>query len=335
YDQFGEKIQTSSEPTFTNESQIEITRLDTLVAQSLKIPLNYLEEFADSLYHIYDKYYTNYKRNKVIYDQFYQNNNVQGKNEPMGTPLEELVKSKLSLAEIYLFEFNQPDSALKEYVDILEIDTSRKVIPKTLFSIAYICETIKKDTLLADSVYHRLIMKYPDDPLAQQARKKIRTIEVIDPEATIAKKFLLAEKAYIDDHRYEDAITTFESIYKESPTSEFAPKALLAMGWLYENTIGEYDKAFEIYQNLVNDYPSSIYAKKVKPKVDEVIKTRSTKETETGEQKESQLPIDSRKTTVDTTQVADFSTMDREQYRRFLRQEMEKNDPRRKTPRRW
>jgi len=336
YDQFGEKIQTINEPTFTNKPQVELTLLDTLVAKSLQIPLNYMEDFADSLYHIYDKYYANYNRNKLIYDQFYQRKNVPGKTAQIGTPLEELVKSKLSLAEIYLFEFNLPDSALKEYIDILEIDTSRKVIPKTLFSIGYICETIKKDTPLADSVYHRLIMRYPDDPLAQQARKKIRSIEIIDPDASLAKRFQLAEKAYIQEHKYEDAITTLESIYRESPTSEFAPKALLAMGWIYENNIHEYDKAFEIYQNLVNDYPSSIYAKKIKSKVDEVIKARNSsgKETDTSE-RDSQLDTERKKSITDTTQVTDFSTMEREQYQRFLRQEMEKNDPRRKTPRRW
>ena len=335
YDQFGEKIQTYNETEFTNKPPIEFTLLDTLITQSLHIPLNYMEDFADSLYHIYDKYYGKYKRNRLIYDQFYQHKNVSGKTEQLGTPLEELVKSKLSLAEIYLFEFNQPDSALKEYIDILEIDTSRKVIPKTLFSIGYICETIKKDTSLADSVYHRLIMRYPDDPLAQQARKKIRTIEIIDPEAGIAKKFKLAEKAYLEEHQYRDAITTFESIYKESPNSDYAPKALLTMGWIYENSIHQYDKAFEIYQNLVNDYPASEYAKKVKSKVDEVIKARSdSKKSETGE-KESELEAKRKKTIADTTQTDALTTMDREQYRRFLRQEMEKNDPRRKTPKRW
>lgn len=335
YDRFGEKIQVINAPTFTDKPQLELTLLDSIVAQSLKIPLNYLEDYADSLYHIYDRYYANFQKNKLIYEQFYQKKDVLGKTDQMGTPLEELVKSKLLLAEIYLFEFNQPDSALKEFIDILEMDTTRKAIPKALFTIGYICESFKRDTLLADSVYHRLVTDYPDDPFAQQARTKIRTIKVIDPEAVIAKKFNLAEKAYIDDRKYEYAITTFETIYKESPTSEYAPKALLATGWIYEKNIREFDKAFEIYQNLVNDYPSSIYAKQVKQKVDAVIKARSgSKESDTGET-ESKLEVAGRKTTADTTQATDLGTMDREQYRRYLRQEMEKNDPRRKTPRRW
>jgi len=339
YDRFGEKKQTFQEPMYrtysTKKPTVELTLLDSLVAQSLKIPLTYMEDYVDSLYHIYDRYYNNYKKNKLIYEQFYQPKNSTGKGEQLGTPLEELVKSKLALAEIYLFEFNQPDSALKEYIDILEMDTSRKVIPKTLFSIGYICETIKKDTLLADSVYQRLILKYPEHPLAKQARKKIRTIQVIDPEAAIATKFQQAEKAYIEEHKYQDALARFESIYKEAPGSDYAPKALLAMGWIYENSIHQYDKAFEIYQNLVNDYPGSEYAKRVKPKVDEVLKARSGTD-QTGAAKDTaELDASRASTESDSTQTDELSSMDRETYRRYLRQEMEKNDPRRKTPRRW
>jgi len=336
YDRFGEKIQKIETTTFATKPEVDLTRLDTLVATELEIPLNYLEDNVDSLYHVYDRYYAKYKKNKLIYEQFYQIENTPGKTDQLGTPLEELVKSKLSLAEIYLFEFNQPDSALKEYIDILEVDTSRNVIPKTLFTIAYICETFKKDTLLADSVYQRLIAKYPEDPLARQARKKIRSVEVIDPETAIAKKFQSAEKAYIDNKKYDDAIKTFESIYQQAPSSEYAPKALLAMGWIYEQGIQQYDKAFDIYQNLINDYPTSVYAKKIKPKVDEVIKARSSKEEEKdAADKESQVDLERSKTGTDTTQVADLSAMDKDEYRRFLRLEMEKSDPRRKTPARW
>jgi len=336
YDRFGVKIEKVETAAFAAKPEVDLTRLDTLVATALQIPLNYLKDNIDSLYHVYDRYYTNYKKNKLIYEQFYQSKNLPGKADQLGTPLEELVKSKLSLAEIYLFEFNQPDSALKEYIDVLEIDTSRKVIPKTLFTIAYICETFKKDTLLADSVYQRLIAKYPDDPLARQARKKIKSVEVIDPETAIAKKFQSAEKAYLENKKYDDAIKTFESIYQDAPASEYAPKALLAMGWIYEKDIQQYDKAFDIYQNLVDDYPTSVYAKKIKPKVEEVIKARSSKEKEEETaDKESQEDLARSKTGVDSMQVADLSAMDKQDYRRFLRLEMEKNDPRRKTPSRW
>ncbi|MDZ7377451.1 MAG: hypothetical protein ONB13_12630, partial [candidate division KSB1 bacterium] len=88
-------------------------------------------------------------------------------------------------------------------------------------------------------------------------------------------------------------------------------------------------------QHLVSDYPTSPYAKRVKPKVDEVIKSR----TSSSQIKKDESVVDAsalaKKATSDSTQLADSALSDREQYRRLLRQEMEKNDPRRKSPRRW
>ncbi|MDZ7335572.1 MAG: tetratricopeptide repeat protein [candidate division KSB1 bacterium] len=336
YDRFGEKIFTTDPLNPKRKPVVEPTLLDSLVAQSLRIPLNYLQSYvADSLYPMYDRYYAQYTKNKLLYEQFYQSKGATGKTEQQGTAFQELVKAKLALAELYLFEFSQPDSALKEYIDILEMDTSRQVIPRTLFSIGYICEKFKQDTLLADSVYQRLIAQYPDDPLAQKARKKIKTISIVDPNAALATKYALAEQAYLDRRQYQEALDTFQSIYEQAPGSEYAPKALMAMGYIYEHDIQHFDKAFEIYQHLVSDYPTSPYAKRVKPKVDEVIKSR----TSSSQIKKDESVVDAsalaKKATSDSTQLADSALSDREQYRRLLRQEMEKNDPRRKSPRRW
>ncbi len=336
YDRFGEKIVDAAPLNQNRKRIVELTLLDSLVAQSLKIPLNYLESYVpDSLYRMYDRYYPQYTKNKLLYEQFYQPKGSTPKNEGQGTAFQELIKAKLSLAELYLFEFSQPDSALKEYVDILEMDTSSQVIPRTLFSIGYICEKFKQDTLLADSVYQRLITQFPDDPLAQKARKKIKTIAVVDPNAALAAKYALAEQAYLDRRQYQEALEAFQSIYNQAPGSEYAPKALMAMGYIYEHDIQHFDKAFEIYQHLVTNYPTSAYAKRVKSKVDEVIKARSASSRPKEDQSNVDVSALTKKAVSDTTRLADSGLTDREQYRRLLRQEMEKNDPRRKTPRRW
>lgn len=342
----GDSIAASMDSLDVNTSAIsslEEPDLDSLHADPDRVFPDTLDTPDDSLYQTQKEDESGDPRRKGLEDL--QNKNNQKKPEKLalktgelGTPHEELIKDKLLLAEIYLFEFNQPDSALKEYIDILEIDTSGKVIPKALFSIGYICETFKQDTLLADTVYQRLITDYPENPFAKEARQKIRTIKITNPDAALAQKFRTAEIAYLDKHQYNDALATFDSIYQSSPSSEYAPKALMAMGWIYENNFQQSQKAFEIYQSLVDNYPATVYAQKIKPKVDAVIKARSSSEAEkeilSGEH-ESLLNQELNRTSADTTQMADISGSDREQYRRMLRQEMQKNDPRRKTPRRW
>lgn len=267
-----------------------------------------------------------------------QNQKMALKTGELGTPQQELLKDKILLGEIYLFEFNQPDSALKEYVDVLEMDTSRAIIPKTLFTIGYICEVIKKDTSLADSVYQRLVNSYPDHPLAQQAKKKIRSISVPDMEALIAEKFRKAEHAYLVDRNFKSAISSFETIYQNYPNSDFAPKSLLAMGWIYETSVTEPEKALAVYQSLLNSYPNSAYARSIKRKVEEAKKVRSQPEAKSNDllaENTGASIQDLKDAARDSTAASNGGMMDKEGYRRFLRLEMDKNDPRRKTPKRW
>ena len=338
----GDSIAAVMDSVDTRGSQISMLQqsdFDSLAADSSRFT-------SDSLATPFDTFYDKDQnpddpRNADLRDRN-QNIPVQSekialKTGELGTPREELIKDKLLLGEIYLFEFNQPDSALKEYVDILEMDTSRAIIPKTLFTIGYICETIKKDTSLADSVYQRLINFYPDHPLAQHAKKKIRSIKVPDLDAPIAEKFRKAELAYLKDQNYSNAISTFETIYQNYPHSDFAPKSLLAIGWIYENNIAEAEKALTIYQNLMDSYPNSAYAKSVKRKVEEVIKARTEPDiTSDGILADKAASAEETKIAEsDSPDLENNGMMDRESYHRFLRLEMQKNDPRRKTPRRW
>ncbi|OQX84756.1 hypothetical protein B6D60_08775, partial [candidate division KSB1 bacterium 4484_87] len=262
------------------------------------------------------------------------------KTGELGTPHEELIKDKLLLAEIYLFEFNQPDSALKEYLDILQIDTSKTVIPKVLYSIGYIAENFKQDTVLADSMFKRLIDEFPDDEFAQAARKQAKTISFPDPELQIKQKYLSAEKAYVDDRKIDVALNTFSTIQEEYPTSEFAPKSLFAMGWIYENDLKNPDKAFEAYQALLEKYPHSVYAKQVQKKVAAVKKAnKSGKENTAVEKVAVEQPVKKTETAAKASEnwgdETDIASMTKEEYRRYLLLEMQKNDPRRKTPKRW
>lgn len=261
------------------------------------------------------------------------------KTGTLGTPEEELIKDKLLLAEIYLFEFNQPDSALSEYLDILEIDTSRKAIPKALYSIGFIAENFKKDTVLADSMFQRLVEEFPDDLFSQHARKQIKKIDVPDPEIEIANKFKDAEKAYIDEQNYKYAMDAFNLIQEEYPSSDFASKSLMAMGWIYENDLGNLDDAYNTYQLLIERYPNSNHAKKVEKKIKEVKKAKSSSDTKEQKTKtferERDLADTSQQADQDESEEINISTMDKVQYRRYLLTEMKKNDPRRTTSKRW
>jgi TolA-binding protein len=315
--------------------------LDSLIAFSLKLPFAYLSDYRDSLKNVYDRYYPTFKNNKMMYEMYIKKSKGEesATNKKAETPLQALIKAKLSLAEIYLFDFIQPDSAMAEYLDVLVIDTSGTAIPKTLYSLGYIAETFQQDTLYADSMFQRLISDFPDDPLAQHAKDQIKSIEIHDPELEIAEKYQTAEIAYIDLQNFDEALNIFSSITEEYPTSDFAPRSLLASGWIYENELDSLDKAYSAYNALLEKYPDSPYTVQVKKKVDEVNKSKSvTKDTTSVRQEQTQEIQLAEADTLSQTQTTlelDIASMDKEQFRSYLKTEMEKNDPRRTTPRRW
>ncbi|MBN1154556.1 tetratricopeptide repeat protein [candidate division KSB1 bacterium] len=198
------------------------------------------------------------------------------KSGKLGTPQEELIKDKLMLAEIYVFDFEQPDSALVEYRDIIEKDTTVENITKAAFSIGYIFEKFKADTVTADSIYRDLIQKYPKSTYADQARLRLNIPTISDQATNVVKdKFEKAERYYLTYNNYDEAIKQFAQIVTDYPLSEYAAKSLYSIGWIYSNELNENDKAIEVYGQLAKEYQESDYAKQVKPKLDIVEKFKS------------------------------------------------------------
>jgi len=61
------------------------------------------------------------------------------------------------------------------------------------------------------------------------------------------------------------------------PKSSFAPKALYASGWIYENNLDMPDSAAAIYDSVVTKFPATAYANAIKAKL-QVYKDEKKKE---------------------------------------------------------
>lgn len=67
-----------------------------------------------------------------------------------------------------------------------------------------------------------------------------------------------AEMLLADDN-YEEAITLFEDIAGEGEKNIYADKALYLLGKTYQLGVGEKEKALEVYEKLLLDFPNSLY----------------------------------------------------------------------------
>ena len=52
-------------------------------------------------------------------------------------------------------------------------------------------------------------------------------------------------------------------VYNNYPKSEYAPKSLYTLGWMFEKNLFQYDSAYFYYDILLGKYPNSEYAKDI------------------------------------------------------------------------
>jgi len=178
-----------------------------------------------------------------------------------------IADKKIQLAELFLFEFDEPDSAMNHYMDILNLTSDKQVRALAFYSISYILENTMPKSSMRDSLLHILAEKYPDTPQGRQAARYLGmpVPEVHENPAVLeyekAERVLFAEE---DPHK---AIQHLESVLSTNTDPDLVEKALFLMGWIYENKLLQSEKAYESYKRLVDDYAKSNYARKVRKKV--------------------------------------------------------------------
>ena len=191
-----------------------------------------------------------------------------------------LAKAKYDLGGVYFTELNQIDSAVVLYKDILENYPKSKFKAQALFALGNCYETQnKKET--ADSIFNDIYNEYKTEPVVNSAAIKLNKPQIdlnFDPGKNLfndAEKLMLKEQ-------YTASIINFYDIFKKHPNSTFAPKALLASGWILENKLKLYDSAAVMYDSVISKYPQSQYAASVKNKMDVYKLDREKKKSKLG-----------------------------------------------------
>lgn len=177
----------------------------------------------------------------------------------------QISKNKYELGNLYFSDLVVPDSAYFYYQDVISNYHDTKYYAKTLYALgSYYLTQDKKEK--ADSLFQFVYDNHRSDPIAKVAaiRLGIDTSELnTDPalEKYQGAEFLL------DEEKYYEAIEQLNAVYKEFPESEYSPKALYSIGWIYENKLGDYDGAVTYYDTLKVKYPKTEYVIDISPKL--------------------------------------------------------------------
>ena len=176
-----------------------------------------------------------------------------------------LAKNSLELGNLFLTEFNVPDSAFAHYNTILEKYPSPVYYPNTLYALgSYYLTTSNKPK--ADSLFRIIYDNYKDRTIVNAAANSLN-LPLIDLNFDPAKSLYASAEDLMLAGNYRKSLSKFFNIYKEYPKSSVAPQALYTSGWIFENDLFMPDSAAAIYDTLITKYPASIYVKQISRKI--------------------------------------------------------------------
>jgi TonB family protein len=180
---------------------------------------------------------------------------------------EDPAKTMFLLAELYLTQVNQPDSALAEYLALVENHPQSEYAPKSLYAAAWVLQNVKEDSLTASKVYQRILIEYPKSDYAKSACGFLKQ-SPSKGEICAEDEYLRAERMLLAEGKIDSAVALYQKIVQDYPNSEYASKASYAVAWAKENFISTSDSSAALaYQEVVDKYPETEYASQAKLKL--------------------------------------------------------------------
>ena len=178
--------------------------------------------------------------------------------------------NRLMATELYAIgrvheQLDVPDSALHYYRAAWKTsDPASEDAGRYLFAQARLLRT--KDPDAADSLFELVSLKWPRSPFAKEASASLgySADASIDDAAELyasGTKFRLIKDYTFASRQYNSVVSKF-------PSSDMAPKALYALGWMFERDVHRNDSALFYYGQLIEKYPRSEYAREVRASVE-------------------------------------------------------------------
>lgn len=148
----------------------------------------------------------------------------------------------------------------KGQLDVLKAATSQLIANDALNLSLLISDNIAADsTGAALKIYARADLLI----FAEQPDKALITLDSINvkyPDNSLADDILMAKaRLFIQQKNYADAVPLLKKIAEEHSFDLWADDAVFMLGDIYENQLGDKEKAKIYYQKIITDYAGSLY----------------------------------------------------------------------------
>ena len=162
--------------------------------------------------------------------------------------------TRFSLAELYTYSFNRPDSALTQYRLILSEAPDTEYAVMSDFYIK-MDERMKNGQYSKDierEIIMEIIELYPDSEFTGKLRTYIG-VEDNTPHVQALKK---AETARFSGQDLEEYIPLYHAVVDSFPDTRSSYQAQFVLAYSYEHDAENMDKAMEYYESLASETPT-------------------------------------------------------------------------------
>lgn len=171
----------------------------------------------------------------------------------------------LEKAEAYQ-GMDSTDTAIATYKDVTVLFGKGVFGAEAHYRLAQIWEA-RDSLVLAKHHYEKVPGAYADSEFASESIRhggnisrllKLETAESKDsPDAKALRQFTMAELQFTQFEDPKEALNLYQELLENYPTSEYAPKAAYAVGYIYKTVYGDTTRAREAYTLLRTRYPDT------------------------------------------------------------------------------
>ncbi len=184
-------------------------------------------------------------------------------------------RAKFKNAQFY-FYIGEFDYALT-HLKILRSATSKLIANDAMELSLFISNNIDYDSSYVPLGYYsraEFLWKCKSPLEAMSALDSLLNIFPVHPIRDDAH--MLKAKVFIEMKQYDNAVLSLKNIVQSHYFDLLADDALFMLAGLYENKLNDIEQAMECYWNIVNDFPSSIFASESREKYRQLRENQST-----------------------------------------------------------
>jgi tetratricopeptide (TPR) repeat protein len=175
--------------------------------------------------------------------------------------INDAAESQYSLAELYWFQLDKPDSAVKELTDLLKIFPKSQRAPQAMIALSQMHRDYLNDTTGADSLLRLVLLNYPHSDNVPTALAALN-LQGTSADTGYPEYYMHKAESFLFDQKDPDSARYYyRYVARQFPRSKFRDQAAFSAVWVVENFKNPGDSSvYYAYKSLSQALSGSPYA---------------------------------------------------------------------------